>query len=558
LELWGAEDESGCGCESEGYVVGFFNGINTTIDGAGLGLVAVRALMQEKNIVTAGAPDTKNDEPVHYDLFYNNTYGFWKDIAEVYTQKSHEIDSSGKLENEMTLLWEFIDEVEATRSEYTLLSKFVSPLADLSRQIADSCSKLLANVMKDKMEYPENLAADYKKHNAKMDEYATQHMKFLLIAHSQGNLFVNQAYDYILPQMSSSSVKVIHVAPATATVRGAYVLFNFDIVISTLRNMIADVTAPNVKFEDYYPGQVRVANDPLGHGFTEEYLAPTWSVIYEIDPNTAYSVENFGYTKITDNIRDAMNALIAPPCDDMVYVEGSSFTMGCTPEQGDDCDMDEYPAHLVDVNSFYIGRCEVTQSQWVAVMGSNPVLNLLEYYSRDEIPLGDNKPVTYMEWAEISEFIAKMNTLNPGKNYRLPTEAEWEFAARGGVKSKGYKYSGGDELQKVAWIGSDFVEGFKGGENYLYPVGTKAPNELGIYDMSGNVAEWTGSLYVAYPGGSIYQNVGDNDVIYYVIRGGDFINNFDGWRVSDRQLFSHSWSRSSGLGFRLVRIAPIQ
>ncbi len=130
------------------------------------------------------------------------------------------------------------------------------------------------------------------------------------------------------------------------------------------------------------------------------------------------------------------------------------------------------PVHTVTVDGFLIGETEVTQAQWQVVMGSTP--------SRFK---GENKlPVENVSWYDVQEFIRKLNKLT-GKTYRLPTEAEWEFAARGGIQSKGYTYSGGNYLDDVAWYE-------RNSGNKTHPVGTKQPNELGIYDMSGNVREW--------------------------------------------------------------------
>jgi formylglycine-generating enzyme required for sulfatase activity len=163
----------------------------------------------------------------------------------------------------------------------------------------------------------------------------------------------------------------------------------------------------------------------------------------------------------------------------MVFVEGGTFTMGCTPEQGDDCLYNEKPAHSVTVSDFHIGKYPVTQRLWRQVMGDNP-----------SDAKGNNLPVENVSWYDAQEFIKALNR-QTGKKYRLPTEAEWEYAARGGNRSKGYKYSGSDNIDEVAWYVKN--SGLK-----VKPVGAKKPNELGIYDMSGNVAETVNDSYGEY------------------------------------------------------------
>lgn len=157
----------------------------------------------------------------------------------------------------------------------------------------------------------------------------------------------------------------------------------------------------------------------------------------------------------------------------MIRVEGGTFTMGATPEQGGEPRSDEKPAHDVTLSTFYICQTEVTQELWQAVMGSNP-----SPYS------GTNLPVSNISWDNCQEFISNLNQIT-GKTFRLPTEAEWEYAARGGNKSQGYKYAGSNNVDEVAWYSS----------NTTHTVATKMPNELGLYDMSGNVWEWCQDFY---------------------------------------------------------------
>jgi formylglycine-generating enzyme required for sulfatase activity len=157
----------------------------------------------------------------------------------------------------------------------------------------------------------------------------------------------------------------------------------------------------------------------------------------------------------------------------MVTVEGGSFRMGADDSEAWD---DEKPVHSETVSTFRIGKTEVTQALWTAVMGSNP--------SNFK---GDNLPVEKVSWNDCKTFISKLNSLT-GENFRLPTESEWEYAARGGNKSRGYKYSGSNSIGEVAWY-------YGNSGSKTHPVATKSPNELGIYDMSGNVWEWTSDIW---------------------------------------------------------------
>lgn len=220
----------------------------------------------------------------------------------------------------------------------------------------------------------------------------------------------------------------------------------------------------------------------------------------------------------------------------MVKVEFGTFTMGATPEQESGHRDNEEPAHSVSLDTYYIGETMVTQALWTTVMGSNP--------SRNK---GDNLPVEMVNWYEAKEFIEKLNQLTR-ERFCLPTEAEWEYAARGGNKSKGYKYSGSDDIDEVAWYGA-FGDGNSDGQTH--EVKTKAPNELGLYDMSGNVAEWCHDWYGGYSSGAQVNPRGPSDGQGRVVRGGSKSSSEWDCRVSCR-LRGEPYRRGEFLGFRLV------
>ena len=218
---------------------------------------------------------------------------------------------------------------------------------------------------------------------------------------------------------------------------------------------------------------------------------------------------------------------------DMMYVKGGTFIMGATSEQGSDAYGNEKPTHRVTLSSFYIGKYEVTQALWKAVMGNNP--------SKMK---GDNLPVETVSWNDCQDFIRKMNALT-GKNFRLPTEAEWEFAARGGNNSRGYKYAGSNNIGDVAWYDNN-----SGSKTHV--VGTKSPNELGIYDMSGNVWEWCQDWYGSYSSASQTNPTGASSGSYRVLRGGSWNYSARDCRSSHRYCCTPVSRGYFSFGLRLV------
>jgi formylglycine-generating enzyme required for sulfatase activity len=227
---------------------------------------------------------------------------------------------------------------------------------------------------------------------------------------------------------------------------------------------------------------------------------------------------------------------------DMVFVEGGTFMMGyLTSIQNPH--RDNELLHQVTLSSFRIGKYEVTQAQWEAVMGKNP----------SGIDYGDNYPVDNVSWDDAQEFCNRLSAAT-GKQYRLPTEAEWEYAARGGNQSKGYIYSGSNNLNEVGWYRENSRRNdifFKGYEQSSYPVGQKLPNELGIYDMSGNLWEWCSDWYGDYPTTAQTNPKGPSSGSHRVVRGGS-------WGFGEEFCYptrsgrDRTDSRSSYYGFRVV------
>lgn len=217
--------------------------------------------------------------------------------------------------------------------------------------------------------------------------------------------------------------------------------------------------------------------------------------------------------------------------DNMVYVEGGSFMMG---SNDSDAYNREKPVHRESVESFNIGKYEVTQKEWETIMGYNP-----SFFK------GDNLPVENVSWEECQEFIRKLNEITD-RTFRLPTEAEWEYAARGGNRSRGYKFSGSNDINRVGWHEGN-------SQRKTHSVGLKEPNELGLYDMSGNVSEWTSDRFTS--------NYGSNPWVYFANRGSSWGDEARKCRVTSRSGWADS-AHDSHHGLRLVlefmKLIPIK
>jgi len=212
----------------------------------------------------------------------------------------------------------------------------------------------------------------------------------------------------------------------------------------------------------------------------------------------------------------------------MKLVEGGTFQMGSNDSYAES---DEKPVHDVTLSSYYIGETEVTQALWKAVMGNNP-----SYFK------GDNLPVEHVSWKDCQEFIRKLNQ-KTGKQFRLPTEAEWEYAARGGKKSKGFKYAGSDNEDSVAWY-------YDNSNKQTHQVKGKLPNELGIFDMCGNIWEWCNDWYGKYDGGTQINPIGSPSGSRRVLRGGGWHFDNNSCRALNRS-YDFPSEKNYGIGFRL-------
>lgn len=250
----------------------------------------------------------------------------------------------------------------------------------------------------------------------------------------------------------------------------------------------------------------------------------------KVDINTATQLAEPKWAKyLSIEQKVALQKII----DDLIEVEGGTFTMGATQEQMHDAYEWEKPVHKVVLSNFFITRHLITQEIWSAIMPFNPSMN------KDEQCL----PVENITWDECQEFIITINEMT-GLSFKLPSEAQWEFAAKGGNKNRGSKYSGGNCAKDVAWYGDN-------SNNRTHPVGRKSTNELGLYDMSGNVWEWCSDWYDVYDSLIVTDPVGAASGTRKVLRGGCANTAISSCRVSYR-IGRNLKYKDGFLGFRLV------
>ena len=290
-----------------------------------------------------------------------------------------------------------------------------------------------------------------------------------------------------------------------------------------------------------------------------------WALVFS---NMSFGQDKNSGTDLTISVNDVPFV--------MKFVEGGTFWMGAQSTNPNEQNYDpqatsiESPVHSVTLDDYYMSETEVTQALWVAVMGEKPKDNAAWHKN---FGIGKNHPAYNVRWTDCQEFILKLNQMT-GKNFRMPTEAEWEYAARGGNKSKGYRYAGSDDIDKVAWYvrnsGDKYLKGSPQDNPFFYEekvipnhnrphlVKSKAPNELGLYDMSGNVAEWCSDYFGLkyYLESPSYNPQGpdklkNDDKDWHSIRGEDYDEFPENYRLSARHS-GQSNHISQGIGLRLV------
>lgn len=278
----------------------------------------------------------------------------------------------------------------------------------------------------------------------------------------------------------------------------------------------------------------------IGRGIQAGERTIIWDVLSDFDKLVCNNL----VFKVAPSNGDDLTFTINGVQFTMIRVEGGTFTMGATAEQGDDVFYWENPAHSVTLSTYYMGETEVTQALWFAVTGK-----LFRTYNERNTIIDDECPVYSINWDDCNKFIKKLNDMLSsqlgGMRFAIPTEAQWEYAARGGNKSQGYKYSGSNNLSEVACY-----DGNASRTTPLSLVKTKLPNELGLYDMSGNVCEWCQDCFGLYSSGAQTNPRGNASGSSRITRGGSCYSNRADCRVSSRD-YAKSSSRYVSLGLRI-------
>jgi formylglycine-generating enzyme required for sulfatase activity len=359
-----------------------------------------------------------------------------------------------------------------------------------------------------------------------------------MFIHRSVIIFITFIFFYLAAQASSS------VSSVAAHQEGENIVISYQ--LSKLSDVIVSVSTDSAA--TYTP--LKSVTGDVGVAISAGSKSIVWNVLADY--------ENFSFDNVSFKVEansDAYLTVQLPSGDRfvMVYVQGGQFTMGCSDDQQDKCEEDENPAHQVMLNDYYLGQTEVTQGLWQAVMGNSIEWQQYKMNTTLSSGIGADLPMYYVNHGEAEQFCRRLNfmvrsQLPQGYKFSLPTEAQWEYAARGGNRDCPSLYAGGDSIAQYAWYAEN-------ANDSVQVVGIKAPNELAIYDMSGNVSEWCSDWYSS----SYYSKSPNNNPINTsksssrVIRGGSWYYDAASCRVSFRNSISPD-SRNNRIGFRLALV----
>ena len=257
---------------------------------------------------------------------------------------------------------------------------------------------------------------------------------------------------------------------------------------------------------------------------------------YVYENHTLNYINGFRIQWGSDDLSYDIRKTVMEIVKSMVLVKGGTYAMGSNSSFSFP---DEKPIHWVSLSDFFLAKVTITQKQWASIMGENPLWN-------QEYGKGDNYPANFISYEEAMQFVDKLNKYS-GLEFRMPTEAEWEYAACGGIYSQGYLYSGSNNVNEVAWCKSN-----SNGKMHL--IATLSPNELGLNNMSGNVWEWCSDWYGNYTGDSANNPTGPSSGVKRVVRGGSFTYDANYCRCKVRNSLPET-NRSLAVGLRLATSA---
>ena len=440
----------------------------------------------------------------HNDLSNTASEGFQKLVDRDKETDWTVVNSTGKWE---TIWVDFISDVEFIPTAYeittgTSITSYPNRNPKAWKIYAKAQQSDPWTVIVDVTNGSSILGTDYGDYRFKIDGITQAYRYFRFeVSQINGVEQKNGNYTFQLAELQFGGQRVVEPVKGDVTGDGKVDVEDVNAAI----NIILELTDLNLKADITGDGKVDV-----------EDVNKIINIILDIDTPDGARIYNVNGVKFK-----------------MVKVDGGTFTMGATSEQDGSAQENELPTHQVTLSSYAIGETEVTQELWQAVMGDNP-----SYYKGNL-----QNPVENVSWYDCIVFINKLNEIT-GKHFRLPTEAEWEYAARGGNKSQGYKYAGNDVLGLVAWY-------YTNTSNKTHPVGQLLPNELGLYDMSGNVSEYTQDDNNPYSSEPQTNPVYDNNEFLKIHRGGGIYDTGSYCRVSAR-IGRVKSAAASSIGLRLV------